>query len=209
MTYNPFSKKRTLTDNRSLATKTELRKRLLADMGITDAYVLDTCAGAGEIWAAMADHVNVKQWIRCDLKPRQHGTLALSAQQAIQNLPLDTFNVIDIDPYGEPWEPYMALLARLRKPTAVFVTRGHVGWSRLSHATVAFVGLPDEWFMDLPRTPQLCQHAADLLLQRTWDFADILHSYMVRMRRVDYFALGLAPVPKDQRGSKRFIALDH
>src|SRR4051812_43717130 len=122
MSYDPFSKKRTLTDNRSIPTKIELRKRLLADMGLTEVRVLDTCAGAGHIWSAMEDHVAIKQWVRCDLRPRQHGTLALSAVQAIQNLPLEQFNVVDIDPYGEPWEPYMALLARLTTPTAVFLT---------------------------------------------------------------------------------------
>src|SRR5262249_19333858 len=89
-------------DNRSLRQKIALRRWLLGEMRFTTVHVADACAGAGTIWETMREHVTVAQWVRSDVKPRQVGTLRLSAAQMIGALPLDSFNVIDIDPYGEP-----------------------------------------------------------------------------------------------------------
>lgn len=67
------------TDNVSLASKVALRRWLLGRMGFTEVRVLDTCAELGKVWDAMSDHVQVRQWTRCDLKPRRPGPLALGA----------------------------------------------------------------------------------------------------------------------------------
>lgn len=94
------------TDNVSLASKIAIRTWLLKRMGFRAVRVLDTCAGAGHVWRTMRDHVTVEAWCRCDIKPRTAGTLSMTATQAIRSLGMADFNVIDIDPYGEPWEPY-------------------------------------------------------------------------------------------------------
>jgi hypothetical protein len=188
------------TDNVSLATKIELRRWLLEQMAIREANVLDTCAGAGHVWTAMREHVTVARWIRCDTKPRQAGTLKMEALDAVKTLPLADFNVVDIDPYGEPWAPYRELLARLTRPVAVFLTHGHVMQSQVATANLEAVGIPQDW--DVPRTPDLSKFVAHTLLQQTWHRADILHAAQVHFPRVTYYALGLRPLAHgdDARG---------
>jgi hypothetical protein len=179
------------TDNRSLRQKIALRRWLLGELGITEVRVLDVCAGAGNIWSAMADHVKVAQWIRSDIKPRQAGTLRLTALQAINALDVAPFNVIDIDPYGEPWDAYLALLPRLRQPVAVFLTRGRVQFTRSSHAVLATCGIPPEW--RVPHSVRLAEYLDTRVLSETWNHAEIRQAAVVDLRNVSYYALGLTP----------------
>jgi hypothetical protein len=181
----------TKTDNHSLRTKLDLRRGLLADMGLTRVRVLDVCAGAGHIWTAMREHVTVEQWTRCDIKPRQAGTLALTATQALGALPVDTFNVIDIDPYGEPWEAYLTALPRLRQATAIFLTRGHVLFTTPSQRSRAAVGLPADW--PVPHAPRLTAFVGAQILSSTWRYGEIRHASVVEFPRVTYYALALYP----------------
>jgi len=180
------------TDNRSLRHKVELRCWLLDAMHITDVRVLDTCAGAGVIWDAMRAHVSISRCIRSDIKPRRVGTLKLSAVDMIRAMPLDEFNVIDIDPYGEPWEAYLEVLARLRQPTAVFVTRGTVSWGVLTDAVLAHFGVPRHW--PIAQSQRLAAYVDDLVLRDTWHYADIRHASVLDLEDVSYYALGLAPL---------------
>ena len=188
-------------DNESLATKVALRRWLLGRLGITEAYVLDTCSGLGKIWDAMAEHVEVRQWTRCDKKPRRDGTLQIEAAEALRRLPLDAFNVVDIDTYGEPWEPYLVLLSRLSRPTAVFLTEGVLGVNtRVSLPLTRAVGLPDTWNQLVPHSATLSAYLGSRVLARTHEHARILHARSVLLRngagagRVTYYALGLAPL---------------
>jgi hypothetical protein len=180
------------TDNRSLRSKLEMRRWLLGEMGITSARVLDACAGAGHIWQAMRAFVTVEQWVRSDLKPRQVGTLKLSATQAIQSLDIEQFNVIDIDPYGEPWEAYLAALPRLRQPVAMFLTRGRVQYTVASNAALAACGIPVGW--RVPHSERLATFLDGCLLSQTWAHANIRHAASVDLRNVSYYALGLEPI---------------
>ena len=180
------------TDNRSLASKVALRRWLLKRMGFSEVRVLDTCAGLGHVWTAMEDHVTIQQWTRCDVKPRRPGTLALEALDAVKRFPLDVYNVIDIDPYCEPWAPYRAMLARLTQPTAVFLTHGHVMNAQVATANLQAVGLPADW--PIPRTPALSSFVAATILAETWARADIRHAArMDPSAGVTYYALGLIP----------------
>jgi hypothetical protein len=182
------------TDNASLPTKLALREWLLRRMKLTDVYVLDACAGAGHVWRAMEDRVNIRQWTKCDLKPRSNGTLAMSAVQAMRSLPVDTFNVIDIDPYGEPWTAYSAFLNRdaITQPTAVFLTYGHLRFSVVTNETLDMIGLPRDWY--IPRTPAMATFCAERSLQVTHRHARIRCAARVHLPRVSYYALGLDPL---------------
>jgi hypothetical protein len=182
---------KTKTDNKSLATKIALRRELLDALALTEVDVLDACAGAGTIWTTMRQHVTVRRWTRCDLKPRQAGTLTLSAEQAMRSLPLASFNVIDIDPYGEPWDAYLEALPRLRQPTAMFLTRGHVMMAMPSIISREAVGIPKAW--NIPRSPRLAAYVGAQILSQTWRFADIVHASAVELPHVTYYALGLQP----------------
>ena len=179
------------TDNQSLGSKVAIRRWLLERMGVTEAYVLDVYAGAGLVWTAMEDHVTIRQWTRCDVKPRKEGTLAIDAVTALRRFDLSTYNVIDIDPYGDPWEAYAAVLPRLVRPTAVFLSRGTVGPGLSSHAALRMVGLPTDW--PLPNVHATSAFVAQQLLARTWRYVDIQHSAELVLHRVAYYALALTP----------------
>lgn len=182
-------------DNAALPKKLEIRRLLLGKMGLTEVTVLDACAGSGLVWSAMEDHVTIRQWIRCDIKPRDVNTLGLTATEAIRSLPTDAFNVIDIDPWGEPWEPYLALLPRITRPTAVFLTRGHIGPTRLSLAMLAAVGIPRDWEKDMIRVPELSAYVSQMILAQTWKYVTVTHAYETKLPHVSYYALGLKPSP--------------
>jgi hypothetical protein len=178
-------------DNRSLRSKVELRRWLLEEMGIQRVRVLDACAGAGHVWEAMRAHVAIDQWVRTDIAPRQVGTLKLTAAQAVSSFDLSPFNVVDIDPYGEPWDAYFAFLRKFTQPTAVFLTRGHVQYTVISLATREIVGLPTSW--RIPQIPTLASFLDELLLRETWRYARIDHSAAIELQNVSYYALGLSP----------------
>lgn len=181
-------------DNRSLATKVALRRLILDRMHFTEVTVLDACAGAGHVWTAMEDHVTIRQWTRCDIRPRQVGTLKLPALQAMRSLPIDAYNVVDIDPYGEPWDAYLELLPRLRRPTAVFLTRGHVGVSAVSTYALVAAGIPADWQSDLPRTPTVGEFLSARILAHALDYATVGHAVTVDPSpTVTYYGLGLLP----------------
>ena len=182
------------TDNRSLPTKIALRRWLLDRMGFIEVRVLDTCTGLGRIWQAMEDHVTIRQWTRCDIKPRRAGTLALSATGALEKFNLAPYNVVDIDPYGEPWEPFRAFLRRFSRPTALFLTHGHVMNAQVANSNLAAVGLPTNW--PIPRTPALSAFVAGQCLSIAHDHAAIRYAAQVTLPRVSYYALGLEPLPK-------------
>lgn len=187
------------TDNTSLASKLAIRRWLLGRMGVTQVDVLDTCAGVGHIWHAMKQHVTVRRWVRCDVKPRQAGTLKMTATDAVRSLPLADFNVIDIDPYGDPWEAYLAMLPRLMRPTAVFLTRGHAGVSRVALATISAAGIPTSWEPKLPRTPLLGEFLANRVLGHACRFTRVDHAGRIGFQNVTYYALGLAPLSAKER----------
>jgi hypothetical protein len=185
------------TDNVALPSKVAIRCWLLARMGFTDdVRVLDTCAGSGKVWSAMEDHVTIRQWTRCDIHPRWpfRDTLPMSAVQAIAKFPLHVYNVIDIDPYGEPWEAYRALLPRLTTTTAVFLTEGHVMYGGASNASKDAIGIPTDW--PIPPTQTLSQYVAAHALGRTLEFATVRVAGQIVLPGVTYYALGLDPLPR-------------
>lgn len=185
------------TDNASLPTKVMLRRWLLREMGITRVRVLDACAGAGEVWTAMAAHVEVERWIQCDIKPRRLGQLRMTALETMLRMPLDPFNVIDIDPYGEPWEAYHAAIQRIRTPMAIFLTRGGLVNVVTSNELRELCHLPRSW--PVPRTPALAEYLDGRMLSETWQYARVLHAGHINVggnlgTGVQYYALGLAPL---------------
>lgn len=194
---------REMIDNRSLHSKVKLRRYLLERLGWTDdVRVLDACTGKGLIWTEMEQHVTIKRWTRCDIKPEpgaENGTvLRLSAVQSLSNMDLADFNVIDIDTYGEPWSAYHVLLQRFTTPMAVFLTYGRMVSGRgASDWLKEAVGIPRDW--NIPRVPQVTDFIGETFLKRTWEYADITHSYINYSHpgharsAVSYYALALTP----------------
>lgn len=194
---NGFTGKK--VDTSDMGAKIQLRRWLLKRMGIEEAYVLDTCAGLGKVWEEMQKHVTVRQWTRCDIKPRRAGVLKLDATEAIERMPIGTFNVIDIDPYGEPWEPYLALLPRIAKPVAVFLTNCQLSMGNISITASEAIGIPRSWYADLPCAQELHVIANEIILSNTLKHAKVLHAAKVEKpggMSVSYYGLGLGPITK-------------
>lgn len=178
-------------DNKDLPSKLELRRWLLHSIGVSDVSVLDTCAGAGHVWNGMRAHVNITKWVRCDIKPRQAGTLQMTAMEAVKALPLSEFNVIDIDPYGDPFGPYLAALQRITQPTTFFLTHGHIGHGQMSNESVSAAGIPLDW--NYPRTPTLSAYFTQRTIEATWLYADVVVAGEVLHPHVDYYGIHVTP----------------
>jgi len=209
--HENVTRRRKSTDSSNIPSKVALRLWLLKKMGIKEVYVLDTCAGEGKIWEAMQkqDEITVRQWTRCDIKPRRNGVIKLDATDAIEQMPLDTYNVIDIDPYGEPWEPYLALLERITKPTAVFLTSCQLGGRQpMSIVSCEAVGIPATWAPQIPRESALPRFVSERILNQTVEYVDVMHAGRMVLDPdtnvengreqhgrafVTYYALGLKP----------------
>jgi hypothetical protein len=192
------------TDNASLASKIAIRLWLLQRMGLSEIAVLDTCTGLGKVWSAMDEQpgITIRQWTRCDVKPRRAGTLKIEAVDAIEKMPLGVFNVVDIDPFGEPWAAYHAFLRRFTQRTAVFLTHGHLNRSlTTASATCEALGLPAAW--PVPNTPALAQFLSVSSLEHTWRFAHIEHAGVIHFTKVSYYALGLTPLPASSKETTR------
>lgn len=141
---------RTLTDNKSLASKIAIRLETLKRAGLQQQplRVLDLCAGAGRIWSEMRRHVNVEAYTPVDREPRLAGTIGgdVMDRRVVISLRPETYNVIDVDTYGEPWVPWSYCAERLTQRTAVFLTHGCAGTAPgLSSYAWRAMGIPPEW----------------------------------------------------------------
>jgi hypothetical protein len=188
-------------DHRSLRSKIALRRWLLQQMGLTDVSVLDACSGEGFIWAEMEKYVTIRRWVRTDIKPRSNGAgqmvLKMSAAQAVASMDLSDFSVIDVDPYGEPWEAYRIILERFTQPTAVFLTHGRVAYDVTDHTRDA-MGIPRSW--PIPQLPAVVDFIVQRTLEETRRWARIDHAGTFATppaggrAPVNYYALAIRPL---------------
>ena len=127
------------TDNSALPSKLALRRHFLrAYHAGTRPLVFDACAGSSVIWRTLAQEFDVQYW-GVDVKPRR-GRLTIDSIRILQQ-PGWTFDVIDIDTYGSPWEHWAAMLPHVRKPTTVCLTWGNVWYGVAPGAIHKVLGL--------------------------------------------------------------------
>ena len=186
-------------DHRTLRAKIAVRVWLLKRLQMTDVQVLDACSGAGYIWTEMEQYVNVRRWVRSDIKPRTDGApgtvLKMSADQAVSSMDLNDFNVIDIDPYGEPWEAYRVILQRFQHLTAVFLTHGRTAYD-VQDVTRDAMGIPRSW--PIPQLPAVVDYITQRVLEDTHRWARIVdacryHVHATAGRSpVTYYGIGIA-----------------
>jgi hypothetical protein len=184
-------------DSSGTKAKVRLRKWLLTKMGFDEVYVLDTHTGHGKVWEAMEEHVTIRQWTKVDIQPKLLGTIKMDATAAVERLPIESYNVIDIDPYGEPWEPFMALLPRIEAPTAIFLT-SCVAVNNMSRYVEEAVGIPPEWVPELPHGGDFVSFVSEIMLGKSLEFVNVLHAAKLRLvnkspSRIFYYALGVEP----------------
>jgi len=113
----------TKTDNKHLAPKLLLRRHFLQQYHTdTPPRVLDCCQGSGVLWSRLLKEFPVTGYWGMDKKPKKGRVLVDSARiLASGSWQAD---VIDIDPYGEPWAHWFALLRTGQAPLTVFLTVG-------------------------------------------------------------------------------------
>ena len=115
------------TDNRYLDVKVRMRVEMAGNLG-EPLCVMDLYHGAGHIWEAAREVVDVQEVLATDVSPRKSGTMKMPALRAIRHFDLTRYNVFDIDSYGSAWPEYWLLCRRLAegagRRVAVAVTWG-------------------------------------------------------------------------------------
>lgn len=99
-------------DPQAKASKAELRRQVLQEIGASDAHVFDAFAGAGEMWRLVWR--DAAGYVGCDRDWFADDRLAYVAdnRRVMRCIDLAPFNVFDFDSFGSPWEQVLILSAR-------------------------------------------------------------------------------------------------
>lgn len=179
-------------DNYSLRQKIDLRRQVCALLG-QPLKVLDLFAGEGRVWSELRECFELAAYTPVDNKPRMSGTIKMTVDaRTVQAFDPDEFNVIDIDCYGEPFEIWAQVAARIGKKTAVFLTHGHVSRSStmISKFLRAASGIPLTW--NIPRDVGLARRLGRDFLLSTLQRFQVEKALHIEHARVTYYALLLA-----------------
>jgi len=187
-----------------LGVKVRQRVLMIREAGfVGDVGVLDVCAGAGHVWRAVRQELALARYVAFDRKPRNQFTLKGEAAAVLATIDLAPFNVIDIDVYGEPWEPLLVALPRLTRQTVILFTHGHMSWQfNPSHALRRAVGLPVEWFIPTPNA-DVAFYCGQLALASIWQHVEILNARRASWVNVSYWALRVRPWSQARRRRAR------
>jgi hypothetical protein len=182
----------TKTDNRRLDLKLQLRRMVLEYLDLRQVAVLDLCAGSGEVWRSMRQFVKVGEYVPVDISPRMPGTLHgdVMDPRFLSAFDLSRFSVVDIDTYGEPWQPWRHVFERLTRRTAVFLTHGAVsspGGANISTFAREALGIPKAW--EVPMKRELALFAAKYLLLGPSPGKTIEKGWKVALENVSYYGL--------------------
>lgn len=185
------------TDNRSLADKQYLRKRLIREAQLEPLRVLDLFSGEGHIWSGLKKQLHVESYTPIDKEHRQDGQIRMKiTPRIILALDLSRYNVIDVDTYGDPWTIWTELLPLIRQKTAIFLTRGKVtygaGKMPISKQMKQKMGIPTDW--DVPGKVELLKYGDRCQLLQPCATAKITKGYGIYLLRVDYYALLVEPL---------------
>jgi hypothetical protein len=92
--------------------KFEIRRRLLEFMTPTGACVFDAFAGHGRMYDNVWQHA--QSYVGCDQEFFRDNREMFCAdnKRVLRAIPLDRFNIFDLDAYGMPWEQAMIVAAR-------------------------------------------------------------------------------------------------
>ena len=132
----------------ALAAKIDLREKVLSE--VPDASVLDLyCGVERQMYEAVWKRAN--SYVACDARPwtpAEPTRFVADNRVLLRCLPLEPFNVFDVDAYGSPWEQMLILAHRRRWASgergAVVLTDGsnmQMRFGGVPHAIAQLVGL--------------------------------------------------------------------
>lgn len=110
-------------DNSTLDDKVMLRAVALRHLG-AEPVIMETHGGIGDVWASVYQHVwqgvvFEKDSVKASKLARQRPTWAVYEADCVKALALGaggylTVNLLDVDPYGDPWPALTAFFGSVR-----------------------------------------------------------------------------------------------
>lgn len=141
------------TDNHNLRTKLDLRRYFLHKYHTEmPPRVFDCCQGNGTIWKELQKDYQPQSYWGVDLKPKK-GRIKIDSERVLKQ-PGWSFDVVDVDAYGSPWDHWIAILKHTNNSLTVFLTIGVIrvgGGGNLSKSQKQALGING-----LPVPPGIC-----------------------------------------------------
>lgn len=156
------------TDNANLASKLALRRSFLRQLPAVRPRVFDACQGSGVIWQELRKEFDVRYW-GVDVKQKR-GRIKIDSARVLETSGW-TFDVVDIDTYGQPWRHWAAVLRHGTGTVTVFLTIGEASGLKapLSNDGLLAMGLSKlADVMPYGLKHQLTESAVDSLLAMSY-----------------------------------------
>lgn len=159
------------TDNARLGSKLALRRHFLRRYHARGArpLVFDACQGYGTLWKRLREEFDVMYWG----VDKKHGRARLSMDSTrVLAAPGWSFDIIDVDTYGAPWEHWESILRNGRKDLTVFLTIGAVSFGGATNAAaLRALGLaPIARHIPTAMRGQLTDRATEYALAQAFDY---------------------------------------
>jgi hypothetical protein len=139
------------TDNHNPKVKLDLRRYFLNKYHAENPpSVFDCCQGSAVMWTQLQKEFAVANYWGVDLKPKK-GRLKIDSVRILQQ-PGWSFDVIDVDTYGEPWKHWLQIVKNANKATTIFLTIAVIkmgGGGNISNESMSILGIDK-----LPSAPQ-------------------------------------------------------
>jgi hypothetical protein len=146
--------------------KVQLRENVLSE--VKPARVFDAFAGLGKMFESVWSRAD--SYLGCDsrdwLPSEPHRRMICDNRIALRALDLSTFNVFDIDAYGQPWEQMLIIAHRRRWATgevgAVVTTDGSTRKNAFGAPSIATNQLLGVSNLQTPRNHASADKIADM-----------------------------------------------
>lgn len=177
------------TENSNLPLKLLIRKKIINEAKFDQLHIIDCCTAKEMIWENLKKHYDISSYLPFDIKPQLPGTIKMDSKEALRQMSLSDYNVIDIDTFGEPWEHFYEIINKINQKTAVFLTYGRVkvGGGNISNFAKKIIGIPLDW--KIPITDEIVEIFISILFTTISEYVTIEKVYKVTLPRVSYYGI--------------------